>query len=125
MAETADHGDRVVLCVTADQDVKDDAEFAFPADVDVRCVSDAREAWALLKDLTPDAVVVDIQSGSAGGINLSKDMSQDARLDPVPILMLLQRAEDRWLAGQGGADATLVKPVASDALVRETLALIS
>ena len=123
MSETG--GERVVLCVTDDPDVQDDAEFAFPTDVKVRCVPDAREAWSVLQTMTPHAVVVDIQSGSAGGITLSKDMSQDPRLDPVPILMLLQRAEDRWLASQGGADAVLVKPVASDALVRETLALIA
>ena len=118
-------GEKVVLFVSRDPEVKDDAEFAFPADVSVRCVSDAREAWSALETLTPHAVVVDIQSGSAGGINLAKDMSQDPRLDPVPIVMLLQRAEDRWLAKEGGANAVLVKPVPPDALVRETLALIS
>jgi DNA-binding response OmpR family regulator len=118
-------GDKLVLCVSTDPVVKDDAEYAFPSDVTVRCVSDAREAWSVLEGMTPHCVVVDIQAGSAGGINLAKDMSQDPRLDPVPIVMLLQRAEDKWLATEGGADAILVKPVASDALVRETIALIS
>lgn len=122
MAESG--GEKLVLFVTKDPEVED-AGYAFPSDVTVRCVSDAREAWTELETMTPHAVVVDIQSGSAGGITLSKDMSQDPRLEPVPIVMLLQRAEDRWLAKEGGANTILVKPVPSDALVRETLALIS
>ena len=116
---------RVVLCVSRDQSILDDARYAFPADVEASCVSDAREAWKELERLTPHAVIVDLQSGSAGGFDLARDMSQNERLEGVPILMLLQRPEDAWLARQGGADAFLVKPVVSDELVRETLALIS
>jgi DNA-binding response OmpR family regulator len=115
---------RVLLCVSRDQNVLDDARYAFPADVEVLCVADAREAWKELERFTPHAVIVDLQSGSAGGFNLTRDMSQNDRLRGVPKLMLLQRTEDAWLAGQGGADAILVKPVASDVLVREALALI-
>jgi len=116
---------RVLLCVSRDENILDDARYAFPADVQVHCTSDAREAWKELELLIPDAMIVDIQSGSAGGFNLARDMSQNDRLRHVPILMLLQRTEDAWLARQGGADAFLVKPVVSDELVRETLALIS
>jgi DNA-binding response OmpR family regulator len=116
---------RVLLCVSRDEHILDDARYAFPADVEVLCVGDAREAWTELEHMRPDAVIVELQSGSAGGFNLSRDMSQNDRLKGVPILMLLQRTEDAWLARQGGADAILVKPVGSDALVRAALALIS
>jgi DNA-binding response OmpR family regulator len=115
----------VLLCVSRDQSILDDARYAFPADVEVLCVSDAREAWRELELLVPHAVIVDFQSGSAGGFDLARDMSQNDGLKVVPILMLLQRTEDGWLARQGGADAILVKPVPGDELVRETLALIS
>ncbi|MQB00009.1 MAG: response regulator [Actinobacteria bacterium] len=126
MAEaTAAQPGRVLLCASRDQSILDDARYAFPADVEVRCVSDAREAWRELELLIPHAVIVDIQSGSAGGFDLARDMSQSDRLKDVPVLMLLQRTEDAWLARQGGADAILVKPVLGDELVRETLALIS
>lgn len=125
MAEAAaTQAGRALLCVTRDQSVLDDARYAFPADVEVVCVSDAREAWAALERSTPDAAIVDLQSGSAGGFNLARDMSQNDRLKDVPILMLLQRTEDTWLARQGGAEAVLVKPVHSDELVRAALALI-
>jgi DNA-binding response OmpR family regulator len=125
MTQPAAQPARTVLCVTQDGAIRDGVRYAFPSNVEVSCVSDAREAWKALEGLTPDAVIVDIQSGSAGGYDLARDMSQNARLEGIGILMLLQRKEDAWLAGQGGADAFLVKPVVCDELVRETLSLIS
>ena len=79
MAEAAADVPRVILCVSGDAAVRAEAEYAFAADVEVSCVSDSRESWIALESLTPDAVIVDMQSGSAGGFHLGRDMSQAAR----------------------------------------------
>lgn len=68
---------------------------------------------------------MDIQTGSAGGFALAKEMSFDARLAKIPILMLLERDQDTWLALQAGAAAIRTKPIDSSDLARATLSLAS
>ena len=113
------------LVVSDDPHLREEARYAFPADVDVVLATDAREAWKLLGTGTPSAVIVDIQTGSAGGFGLRRDMSQDPRLRDVPTLMLLERVQDAWLAREAGATVYLTKPVDAGELVAESLALIS
>ena len=115
---------RGVLVVTDDPALGREAELAFPADFDVVVTADARTALKELQTWTPAAVVVDLLAGSAGGFALGRDMTQDARLRDVPILMLLDRHQDEWLARQGGASATRTKPVETSELVAATLDLV-
>jgi DNA-binding response OmpR family regulator len=51
-------------------------------------------------------------------------MSYFDRLSDVPIVMLLEREQDGWLARQAGAAHVLVKPVETSALVDAALALV-
>lgn len=113
-----------VLVVTDEPALGREAELAFPVEFDVVVVRDAREAWAELAAWTPAVVVVDLLSGSAGGFALGRDMSQDRRLAEVPILMLLDRRQDEWLARQAGAAATLTKPADPAELARSALDLV-
>ncbi|MDQ3916345.1 MAG: hypothetical protein M3323_13625 [Actinomycetota bacterium] len=115
---------RGVLVVTDDPALGREAALAFPPDFDVVTVADAREAWKELQLWTPAALVVDLLSGSAGGFALGSDMSQDPRLRDVPVLMLLDRHQDEWLARQAGAAATRTKPVEAFDLVAATLDLV-
>ena len=115
---------RGLLVVTADPALEREAQFAFPADFDVVVVRDAREAADELAAWTPAAVVVDLLSGSAGGYALGSDMSQDARLAQVPLVMMLDRHQDRWLAERGGAAACLIKPIDTAELVEGVLDLV-
>lgn len=87
--------------------------------------SDARQALEVLKSDPVEIVIVDIQTGSAGGFALAKEMAFNARLAKIPILMLLERDQDRWLASQAGAQAIRTKPIDSGDLVRATLSLAS
>ncbi len=113
-----------VLVVTDDAHLAHVARFGFPTSVTVEVVRDSRDAMMLMENMVPSVVVVDLQTGSAGGIGLAQDMSQDDRLASIPILMLLERAEDEWLAKKGGADLIRTKPLDTVALVRDTLALV-
>lgn len=75
----------------------------------------------LVDEEEPDLVVVDLQIGNMGGMAVSLDLrleEYDDRLYHLPILLLLDRAADKFLARRSQADAFLVKPVDSGTLRR-------
>ncbi len=115
---------RGVLLVTGDPALQREARFAFPEDFEVVAVEDARAAGAELAAWTPAVLVVDLLSGSAGGFALGSDMAQDRTLRRVPMLMLLDRHQDEWLARQAGADAVRTKPIDTAQLVAAALDLM-
>lgn len=114
---------RGVLVVTDDPALELEARFAFPDDFDVVVVGDARDAARELATWTPAVVIVDLLSGSAGGFALGRDMSQDRALAKVPILMLIDRPQDEWLAREAGAAAIRTKPIDTAELVVSALDL--
>ena len=111
--------DGVLLLVTDDERVRSEVANALSGEFSVRPASDAREASALLKSFTPAVAIIDIRTGSAGGVGLLKDMDQDGRLSSVPTLMLLERPQDEWLARVAGADLVRTKPVSIEQLLRD------
>lgn len=115
---------RGVLVVTDDPTLRREAELAFPEDFDVVVVEDARRARSELGAWTPAILVVDLLSGSAGGFALGADMAQDRTLSHVPMLMLIDRHQDEWLARQAGADAVRTKPIDTAELVESALELL-
>ncbi len=107
-----------ILVVSDDPDVADEARFALRDEVTVETAVDATDALRKLALLAPAAVVVDLQTGRAGGYSLAREMSQLTRLSSIPIVMLIEREPDRWIADQAGAEVVLRKPVESGALGR-------
>ena len=77
-----------------------------------------RDVTAVVKARTPDIAILDLQSGSMGAMavtmNLRHDESSGA-MPHVPVLMLLDRDADVFLARRSGAEAWIVKPL--DAMV--------
>lgn len=110
-----------VLVVTDDPHLLEEAKFAFRDEVDVTFARDSRDAWKVIEERIPDVVVVDLQTGSAGGFNLITEMREQGRT--APSLLLLERPQDEWLGRQAGAHAIRVKPIDVADLVEETLAL--
>jgi DNA-binding response OmpR family regulator len=119
----ADEARRRILVVTDDDHVATEAKFGLRGEV--TRVDDARAAWRTLKRFTPALVIVDLQTGSAGGFSLARDMAADRRLARVPVLMLLERPQDAWLAAQAGASAHLVKPLAAAELAAAVAGLLA
>ena len=117
-------GSTVVLVVSDDPLIREEATYGFADNVRIELATDAREAMAVMLDTVPSAVVVDIQTGSAGGFSLAREMSQFDRLRSVPIVVLLEREQDRWLAKQAGARLILLKPVDTGELVAQVLGLL-
>jgi hypothetical protein len=76
-----------------------------------------------MSEEVPAVVCIDIQSGSAGGFGLSRDMDAVDRLSEVPRLVLIKRPQDAWLARQSRASAYRVAPVETGELVSTLLSL--
>jgi DNA-binding response OmpR family regulator len=61
-----------------------------------------------------DLVIADMQIGTMGGIAVALDIKLEAdagRLDPCPVLLLLDRRPDVFMARRSGAEGWLVKPL--------------
>lgn len=126
MSDATSNGSRRhVLVVSDDERIRDEARFGFAPDLEVALARDAREALAQMEEDTPAVVVIDLHTGSAGGYGLRKDMSQIGALADIPVLMLLDRDQDLWLAKQAGANLVRTKPIDTSDLVADALSLIS
>lgn len=99
--------------MTDNKPVHDELEFGFPEPVEVVFARDSRDAWELLYEAGEpfSVVVVDLQTGAAGGYSLAREMKATLALSDIPIVILLEREQDVWLARQAGAHASLLKPV--------------
>jgi len=107
----------VLLVVSDDPAVEEALRFGLAGGIEVTLALDAVEAIERLASLTPRAVVVDLQTGNSGGFALARDMSQIARLASIPVIVLLERDQDRWLADQAGAALALKKTVDGSVLL--------
>ena len=124
MPDNGQEQGRSILVVSRDERIAEEARLGVTDDLEVVYARDAREALALLRTFVPACVIVDIHTGSSGGVGLSRDMQDLSHLSNVPILMLLERDQDRWLAGQAGADAIRTKPLGTSELIDVVTSLI-
>ncbi len=86
--------------------------------VEVHRGQDVREA---VNEYEPSVVILDMQIGNMGGIAVALDMrleQGEGRMPETPILLLLDREADRFLAVRADVDAVLVKPVDAGRLRR-------
>ena len=96
-------------------------------DVEVRSVTSGPEVVASVAEESPDLVIVDMQMGNMGGMAVCLELrlqeSYDA-LDHIPVLMLLDRRPDVFLARRSSAEGWLVKPLDPIRLRRAVQALL-
>jgi len=81
----------------------------------------------VVADSTPDLVILDLQIGNMGGIAACLHLRHEAgagRLPDVPVLMLLDRQADVFLAKRSGADGWIVKPLDAFSLRRAATAIL-
>ncbi len=81
---------------------------------DVAQASNGREALRMVEDDGVDLVVADETTEPFGAFGLARELK--VMIDPPKMIVLLERAQDAWLARWSGADRWLVRPVDSFAL---------
>ncbi|MDJ0952042.1 MAG: response regulator [Acidimicrobiia bacterium] len=75
--------------------------------------SDPATTQELLDAEQPDALVIDLQVASMGGMAIARELNQQAALndtDSVPVVLLLDRAADSFLAKRAGVAGWVIKP---------------
>lgn len=73
---------------------------------------DPRAVVDRLEESRLDAVIIDMQVGSKGGMAITRSIRQATNeLDRPHTVLLLDRSADRFLAKRAGADASVLKPI--------------
>jgi DNA-binding response OmpR family regulator len=96
-------------------------------DTSVRSVRRGEAVPAALREHEPDLVVLDLQIGNMGGMATCVHLRLEAeagRLPSVPVLMLLDRRPDVFLARRSGADGFVIKPLDAIRLRKAVTALL-
>ncbi|MET3806501.1 DNA-binding response OmpR family regulator [Nakamurella sp. UYEF19] len=75
----------------------------------LECASVADVLMAI-DDQVADLVILDGEAQPTGGIGISRQIHQEAKIIP-PIILTVRRAADRWLATWARADEILVHPL--------------
>lgn len=114
-----------VLVVSSDEAVLDDARFGFPSHAEVAIASNSKEARRILEDFQPSVVVADLKNGNSGGYAFAREMSQLKALHDVPVLILMDRDQDAWLAREAGAALSRTKPITAESLAADAISLIA
>lgn len=70
-----------------------------------------------------DLVILDGEAAPAGGLGVCRQLKDEIYSCP-PILVLVARADDRWLATWSKADAIVAHPIDPRALVKAVINLI-
>jgi DNA-binding response OmpR family regulator len=96
-------------------------------DVEVIEVHTGPAVPALVDEHEPDLLVVDLQMGNMGGMAVCLELRLEesyGNLPHVPVLMLLDRRADVFLARRSGAEGWLVKPLDPMRIRRAAKALV-
>lgn len=102
-----------VLVVADAPSVHDEVAAVLPSGERVRPVYEGRDVRNAVAAEAPDIAVVDMQVGSMGGIAITMDMRLEesgGRLPHIPVLLMLDRRADVFLARRCGAEGWVVKP---------------
>ncbi|MDA0370803.1 MAG: response regulator [Actinomycetota bacterium] len=118
----------VILATDADWLVDEVVAALGDSDTSFTVCREGRLVAGLVKERTPDLVILDMQIGTMGGIAVTMDLRLDesaGTLPHVPILIVLDRDVDVHLARRSGSDGWLIKPLDSLRLRRASRAIAS
>jgi two-component system phosphate regulon response regulator PhoB len=92
----------------------------------VTAAGDAEHALKFLKSTLPDVILLDWMLPGMSGIDLCKRLRSDERYQPIPIIMLTARGEerDKVLGLDTGADDYITKPFSPRELVSRIKAVL-
>ena len=104
------------------------AAIAGSPDIEIVEARSGPEVMVHVAESMPDLVIVDMQMGNMGGMATTLELRLEAsygKLAHVPVLMLLDRRPDVFLARRSGAEGWLVKPLDPIRLRRSVTALLA
>ena len=109
-----------VLVVAAEAWARNDVHAALTTpDYELTDHEDPATVAGTVADGDFDAVVVDLQVSSMGGMAVTRSVRENNTVrgnDDTPVVLLLDRAADQFLAGRSGAAAWVVKPFTAQEL---------
>jgi DNA-binding response OmpR family regulator len=117
----------VLLATDADW-IHDDVDAALSGDHTIVRVRRGIDVAAAVSDRPPALVILDLQIGNMGGMATCMHLHLEAgagRLPPAPVLMLVDRDADVFLARRSEADGWMVKPIDAFRLRRAATALLA
>ena len=83
-------------------------------DVEIHEITSGSSVLWAVHEYDPELVIVDLQIGNMGGMAACMELRLEEgaeRIAHVPVLMLLDRRPDVFLARRAGAEGWLVKPL--------------
>lgn len=118
----------MLLATDADWIADDVAAALSDDDTEVLRVTAGAAVVEATAEIEPDLVILDLQIGNMGGMAACMALRLEegaGRLDPVAVLMLLDRPHDVFLARRSQADGWITKPLDPFRLRRATKALLA
>src|SRR5947209_1759302 len=103
-----------VLIATDSRSVSNDVRSVLGPDMTVREVIRGAHVVPEVHKKTPDLAILDLQIGKMGGMATSLELHLEegaGRLPHVPVLILLDRRADVFLARRAQAEGWIVKPL--------------
>jgi DNA-binding response OmpR family regulator len=98
-----------ILVVSEDPRAREWARFSIGSDVTYIDAPNGLEALRLAREEEPDVVIADETTEPYGAFGLARELKALQR--PPKVVVLLERAQDTWLAKWSGADRWLLRPV--------------
>ena len=89
--------------------------------------ADGSEAIRKARELHPDLILMDIVMPGLNGFQATRELASDPETRTIPVIMVTSKSQESdrvWGLRQGAVDY-LVKPVASDQLVRKAQAALA
>jgi CheY-like chemotaxis protein len=117
------------LCIVVDDHVdtrEGFAEYLRHSGFDVRTAGDASELRAILAEVTPAAVLMDVQMPLVDGWTLTREIKANERTRQTRVLVISASIGEgfRRAADMAGADALLAKPCDPQRIVVELTRLL-
>ncbi|MEX2556884.1 MAG: hypothetical protein WEB06_14815 [Actinomycetota bacterium] len=98
-----------ILVVSEDPRARDRVRSSIGSDVTYIDAANGLEALRLAGTEEPDVVIADETTEPYGAFGLARELKALPR--PPKVIVLLERAQDDWLAKWSGADHWLLRPI--------------
>jgi DNA-binding response OmpR family regulator len=118
----------VILIVSDSESVLEELRSALEdQETEIRELRSGEDVRAAVEEDPPDLVITDLQVGSMGGVAICFDLHLEesgGRIPHIPVLILLDRRADVFLARRASAEGWLVKPLDSLKIDRAARAVL-